>query len=197
MTNRTYLVHHGIRGQKWGVRRFQEEDGTLTAAGKQRYADYKSLNRRDRRAYRRASKALGRQDITRQEIKDARSMSKRTLRNLQAYQDSGMSYADARKKAFGKQTLTRAAVAASISAGSKVVGGLLVGKLNNKTLGFIDRDLAGEVNQNLAKVVAKSAAKGAAKSAAGTVIMNYMGMGVNDLLYENIGNRHGVGKKEQ
>lgn len=31
------LSHHGIKGQKWGVRRFQNEDGTLTAEGKQRY----------------------------------------------------------------------------------------------------------------------------------------------------------------
>ena len=32
-----YLAHHGIKGQKWGVRRFQEEDGSLTAEGKERY----------------------------------------------------------------------------------------------------------------------------------------------------------------
>lgn len=40
------LRHHGIKGQKWGIRRFQNKDGTLTAAGKQRAAanhheDYK------------------------------------------------------------------------------------------------------------------------------------------------------------
>ena len=29
--------HSGIKGQKWGVRRFQNEDGTLTEAGKERY----------------------------------------------------------------------------------------------------------------------------------------------------------------
>lgn len=32
-----YLEHHGIPGQKWGVRRFQYEDGRLTSAGKERY----------------------------------------------------------------------------------------------------------------------------------------------------------------
>lgn len=29
-----YLMHHGVLGQKWGVRRFQNADGSLTAAGK-------------------------------------------------------------------------------------------------------------------------------------------------------------------
>lgn len=33
------LMHHGIKGQKWGQRRFQNEDGTWTAAGKARYGD--------------------------------------------------------------------------------------------------------------------------------------------------------------
>lgn len=33
------LYHHGILGQRWGVRRFQNKDGSLTPAGKKRYAD--------------------------------------------------------------------------------------------------------------------------------------------------------------
>lgn len=32
-----YLKHHGIKGMKWGIRRFQNPDGTLTAAGRKRY----------------------------------------------------------------------------------------------------------------------------------------------------------------
>lgn len=31
------LYHHGIKGQKWGLRRYQNEDGSLTAAGREHY----------------------------------------------------------------------------------------------------------------------------------------------------------------
>lgn len=37
--NRNELRHHGIKGQRWGIRRFQNKDGTLTSAGKKRYAE--------------------------------------------------------------------------------------------------------------------------------------------------------------
>lgn len=49
----SYLQHHGIKGMKWGVRRYQNEDGTLTPEGKKRYEDdgnggYKKRSRYDR-----------------------------------------------------------------------------------------------------------------------------------------------------
>ena len=49
------LYHHGIKGQKWGVRRFQNEDGTLTEAGRKRKglnADKKNrtLSKKQKRA---------------------------------------------------------------------------------------------------------------------------------------------------
>ena len=32
-----YLSHHGIKGMKWGIRRYQTESGSLTAEGRKRY----------------------------------------------------------------------------------------------------------------------------------------------------------------
>lgn len=50
------IEHHGVKGQKWGIRRFQNKDGSLTAAGKKRSSSgQKSAQKKNKQAPKKAS----------------------------------------------------------------------------------------------------------------------------------------------
>ena len=40
-----YIKHYGIKGQKWGVRRYQNKDGSLTPAGNKRYGSKENFEK--------------------------------------------------------------------------------------------------------------------------------------------------------
>ena len=43
--DRNVICHHGIEGQKWGIRRYQNNDGTYTSAGKERKYEHVEQNK--------------------------------------------------------------------------------------------------------------------------------------------------------
>lgn len=47
MNNDNYLMHFGVKGMKWGVRRYRNKDGSLTEEGKRRYSLNEKSTKRD------------------------------------------------------------------------------------------------------------------------------------------------------
>ena len=78
MHNTNELYHHGIKGQKWGVRRYQNADGSLTNAGTKRYGISGAI-----RGYQIKSAQKGLSDVDRQQ-----RQVKSELRELRGYENN-------------------------------------------------------------------------------------------------------------
>ena len=81
-----YLAHHGIKGQRWGVRRYQNEDGTLTESGKKHYTkDSKKFESRYNKALKRAGSVNRRSKSLRRATNHSRwTMSPERIANKEA-----------------------------------------------------------------------------------------------------------------
>ena len=109
IVNSDELCHHGVKGQKWGVRRYQNADGTLTEKGKARLAKYqaKQLKEVDK-AYRPILKSTQRRadsEIKKLDNLDFSDKSEKNQKKIQAQQVKTISKMIDHSIAIGKSCL--------------------------------------------------------------------------------------------
>lgn len=124
------FYHWGIKGMKWGVRRYQNKDGTLTPAGKRRYAD--------------DPKARSAVEAAKEDLKDAKTKlkipskkSKRELALEQEYQNKGYSSEEAELAAYKRakaEKVLKIVAAGALAAGVAYAGYRYYDRNIDKTL---------------------------------------------------------------
>ena len=114
--DKDYLMHHGIKGQKWGERRFQNPDGTLTPEGKARYQKY------------------------------VNEFGEKTAKRLMKSQNKGLSEKEALQKEYNKRknyNLKKTAINA-LAGSAGAVGGYIGGRAIGNALTYSPKNMLTE-----------------------------------------------------
>lgn len=136
-----YLIHYGIKGQKWGLRRFQNEDRTLTEAGKVRYSKEGTENRK---AQKKAAKEE--KKAARQAEKEAREAAKPESSTWKASEAKYLSDAELNRRNSRLQReaqyrqLTETKATKFINGFKRNMGKILIGSLVGAAAGYMGKN---------------------------------------------------------
>lgn len=159
------LFHHGVKGQKWGLRRFQNPDGTLTAQGRQRYkvdSGPRNVARavfnteigqrlavRRNKGYREDKKAINEQYKQKSEGKSKEEKKVLKAERKANLNEAKVATADA---IFGGQTHAANKVMQTESTGKAIAKSLLMGGFGAKTYNNMRYQNGKTVNRGVAAV---------------------------------------------
>lgn len=121
-----YLAHHGIIGQRWGVRRYQNEDGSLTGAGLERYGTHhesvlgKQLKDNAKEIAKRTSNRYSR--FQKKPISLEKVKQRGNLGDYEALQCAHIASKLFKKKAKDEPKITKDVVSAVADSGNKMYG---------------------------------------------------------------------------
>jgi hypothetical protein len=162
------LRHHGIKGQKWGIRRYQNEDGTLTDAGRTRYNS--------------KGEPLDIAQVTDQELN---RINQRLNAEDQYYRMSGKQYKNVASK---KDTYIKAGATAIGTMLATAIGGMTLAKIREKITG---KPMSAEDIAKTRKKVMAFAVAGGAIGGIGSLARSFGGE-IKDL--SNFKNIEQIGK---
>lgn len=162
------LYHHGIRGQRWGIRRYQNKDGTLTEEGKRRAnemaGEYARLTGSSIRRLTRSSKSSksstpeqhkepeptktkSLSEMSDKELSDALNR----MRNEEAYKDLEKKRKEANTSAgkkFVKETMSKAGSAVAVATATAIMSLAINAVVKKASKGKVEKLVSNGPNVN-------------------------------------------------
>ena len=166
--NDNVLIHHGIKGQKWGIRRFQNEDGTRTALGKKHEKTLDSYDSESngksnaKQEYKQAKKAYNKSfndyynksmqaySLSKEKRDANMDRLKKAMNDADKLNKAEKQYKTERKEVRAESKQNAKEIRKSMTVGKKVAATVLGGPLgsvnyaNYKAAGYSDRKALGK-----------------------------------------------------